>query len=76
MDKDLKMITIVLDANYYKVNIDKVVQEAVHMMDEEWTKLLKLMKRYKSIFDDNLGTWKVKPYNLPMREYVDPYHAQ
>ena len=34
------------------------------------------MKIYENIFDCNLGTWKGKPYYLPMKEDVKTYHAR
>ena len=34
------------------------------------------MKIYENIFDGYLGTWKGKPYYLPMIEDVETYHAR
>ena len=64
--KNLKILYV----NYSKANLDEFVQEAVHLTDAEQTNLPKLMKIYENIFDGNLGTWKGKPYYLPMNEDV------
>ena len=34
------------------------------------------MKIYENVFDSNIGTWTGKPYNLPMKQDVEPYHDQ
>ena len=60
INKDLKIIKKILNDNYSKANIDKVIQKSVHLTDEEQTNLLKLMKRYEDIFNRNLGTGQVK----------------
>jgi hypothetical protein len=40
-------------------------------------KLLQLLKKFESLFDDTLGDWETKPVSFQLRwEEVSPYHGQ
>ena len=34
------------------------------------------MKKYESLFDDNLGTWHGKPYNIKLKPDAELYHGK
>ena len=45
----------ILDSNYRKANIKKVIAGAKHLNDKERTKLYALLIKYEDLFDGTLG---------------------
>jgi hypothetical protein len=43
---------------------------------DQQKKLLQLLKKYKLLFDGNLGDWKTKPVSFQVKEEVSPEHGQ
>jgi hypothetical protein len=38
-------------------------------------KLLQLLKKYESLFDNTIGDWKTKQVSFQLKEGVSPYHC-
>ena len=66
----------ILDAKYEKANLNLLVKEATYLNKCEQDTLLKLLKKYESLFDGTLGKWIGRPYNVELREGVQPYYAK
>ena len=57
----------ILDAVYEKANLPEVIhEECSHLTPLQQSKLLGLLKRYKTLFDGTLGDWQTNPvkFNL------------
>jgi hypothetical protein len=66
----------ILDAKYEPANLDEGAINSSHLNKEEQAKLLKLLKRYESLFDGTLGHWHGKEYDIKLKPDVSPYHAR
>ena len=44
----------ILDAKYEKANLNKLVRDTIYLDRDEQDKLLKLLKKYESVFDGTL----------------------
>ena len=74
--KDLKKLNNILDAKYQKADLDQEVDNMDHLSKGEKKKLLKLLKKYKRLFDGTLGKWKGTPYKISTKEGINPHHAR
>jgi transposase InsO family protein len=66
----------ILDHKYSKADLEKVAKESTHLPHAEQQALLKLLKKYETLFDGTLGNWKMDKYNIELREDATPYHAK
>jgi hypothetical protein len=67
----------ILDAKYRKADLQSVVRDICkHLSSDQQKKLLQLLKKYESLFDNTLGDWKTKPVSFQLKESVSPYHCQ
>jgi hypothetical protein len=66
----------ILDAKYEPANLEEIVADHTHLSEEEKEGLLSLLKKYESLFDGSLGTWKGEDYNIELRSDATPYHAR
>ena len=49
----------------------------MHLADDQREDLLFLLKKYESLFDGTLGTWKGEDYDhIELRSDAIPYHAR
>mgnify|MGYP006200624585 CR=1 FL=1 len=69
-------ITRILDAKYQPANLEEVVQKSTHLSESQQEGLLKLLKKYSSLFDGTLGKWKGEPYHIELKEGSTAYHAR
>ena len=53
-----KWILAIHKAKYRKADINQVTADCIHLNDNQRLDLRKLLKRYETIFDGTLGTWK------------------
>jgi hypothetical protein len=66
----------ILDAKYCKADLQSVVRDnCKHLSANQQKKLLQLLKKYESLFDDTSGEWKTKPVSFKLKEGVSPYHG-
>ena len=67
----------IIDAKYSEANLDKVVESCTEIDKDQKQKLLKLLKKYDTLFDGSLGSWKTDPIDLELKEPdTKPYHAK
>ena len=58
-----------LDANYKKADLNKVMTEQCqHLTATESIILLHVLKKFKDLFDGALGTWKTTPLYLELKD--------
>ncbi len=69
--------TLILDAKYFKADLQSVVRDnCKHLSANQQKKLMQLLKKYESLFDGTLGDWKTKPVSFQLKESVSPYHSR
>ena len=73
---ETERIQRILDAKYERANLVEIAKQATHLEKEEQKKLLKLLRKFESMFDGQLGQWKGKAYDIELREGATPYHAR
>lgn len=66
----------ILDAKYEPADLDKVCAECKDLTAEERDKLKRLLEQYEELFDGKLGKWTGDPYEIELKEGVEPYHAK
>ena len=54
----------ILDAKYSKADIETIAESSTHIDPQERDEIYTLLKKYKCLFDVNLDTWNVKPYDI------------
>jgi hypothetical protein len=57
----MSRILKILDSDYKKADLEEVVAKATQLSASQQQKLLKLLRKYKDIFDGTLGQWKTDP---------------
>ena len=62
----------ILDANYTKADLKTIAEISTHLDLQERNELYTLLKKYESLFDDNLGTWHAKPYDIKLKPDAEP----
>ena len=65
----------ILDAKYEQADLEKIVDECVHLDEEERSALLSLLKKHESLFDGTLGHWHGEDYDIELKPDAKPYHA-
>ncbi len=69
--------TLILDANYNKADLQSIVKDnCKHLGPYQQKKLLQLVMKYESLFNNALGDWRTKPVTFQLREGISPYHGQ
>ena len=72
----MQWITNILNAKYKKVNLDEIAANADHLTNSEQESQLKLLKKYEDLFDGTLGTFTGTPYDIKLKDNVEPHHAR
>ena len=71
---ETKRMKHILDAKYSKADIKTIAEISTHLDPQEINELYTLLKKYVCLFDDNLGTWRGKPYDIKLKPDAEPYH--
>lgn len=66
----------ILDAKYEPANISDVTANCTYLTEQQREDLYYLLKKYESLFDGTLGTWKGEDYDIELRSDAKPYHAR
>ena len=66
----------ILDAKYEAADLNQVCREQEDLSIEEQQKLLRLLEKYKHLFDGTLGTWTGSKVELELVDGAKPYHAK
>ena len=67
LDEATTRIKQILDAKYKKANLDNIASSQNHLNKEEKDKLLRLLRKYESLFNGTLGKWHSQPYNVELK---------
>ena len=73
---ETKRMKRILDAKYSKASIKTIAESSTHLYPQERNELYTLLKKYESLFDSNLGTWRGKPYDIKLKTDAEPYHGK
>ena len=66
----------ILYADYSKVNMDEYVHELSYLTPEQIDLLGQTLKKFPILFGGGLGTLKIPPIDLELKEGAKPYHAR
>ena len=67
----------ILEAKYEKADLHKeIMQDSPHLEMSQRTDLLNVLKRYETLFDGTLGTWRGASYGTTLKEGATPYHGR
>ena len=73
---ETKRMKRILDAKYSKADLKTTAESSTHLDPQERNELYTLLKKYACLFDGNLGTWNVKPYDIKLKLDAEPYHGK
>ena len=63
----------ILDANYEKADLGKIVNNCAHLNGTERTMLLALLLEFEELFDGTLGDWKYIDISLELKKGETPF---
>ena len=66
----------IIDPNNEKAALEQVVNKLVQLTKFQKVILLSCLKRYKDIFNGNIGEWAGPPVDTPLKYKAKPYHEQ
>jgi hypothetical protein len=75
-EQEMQRMTDILDAKYKKADLNQIASSANHLTNSEQSSLLALLKKYEDLFDGTLGTFTGTPYDIKLKENVEPHHAR
>ena len=73
---ETKRMKRILDAKYTKSDLKTIAENSTSLDPQERNELYTPLKKYKSLFGGNLGTWYVKSYNIKLKPDAEPYHGK
>jgi transposase InsO family protein len=76
IEQEMQRMTDILDAKYKKADLNEIASSADHLTTSEQASLLALLKKYEGLFDGTLGTFTGKPYDIQLKDNVQPHHAR
>jgi transposase InsO family protein len=76
VEQEMNRMNEILDAKYSKADLNEVAQSADHLTTSEQQKLLALLRKYEDLFDGTLGTFTGAPYDIKLKDNVEPHHAR
>jgi hypothetical protein len=66
-------IVKILDSDCHKADLRKVVAKATQLNKRQQLNLLRLLQKYKALFDGTLvGKWNTDPVNIELQEDAQP----
>jgi hypothetical protein len=72
-----KHVVEILDANYEKANLTAIMREnCSHLKASNREKLLSVLLRFESLFDNTFGDWNLPPVSFELKEGMEPYHGR
>jgi hypothetical protein len=69
-------IVKILDSDYHKADLWKVVAKATQLNKRQQLSLLRLLRKYEALFDGTLGKWNTDPVNIELREDLIPVSSR
>ncbi len=66
-----------MDPEYDKADLPSIVKNnCVHLSMPHRNLLLRLLLKYKELFDGTLEDWKLPPVSFQLKEGAKPYHGR
>ena len=59
--------------NNSKADIKTIAESSTHLDIQERNELYTLFNKYEYLFDNNQGTWHVKPYDIKIKPHANHY---
>ena len=56
----------------YKADIKTIAESSTHLDIQERNELHTLLNKHECLFDNNRGTWHVKPYDIKLKSDAEP----
>ena len=75
-NSETKRMKRIIDAKYSKADIKTIAESSTHLETQEINEIYRLLKKYESLFDGNLGTCNGKPYDIKLKPYAEPNHGK
>ena len=76
LNSETKRMKLILDAKYSKADLKTIEKISTHLDLQERNELYTLLKKYKYLFDGNIGTRHGKPYDIKIKPDAEPYHGK
>jgi hypothetical protein len=65
------------DTKYEKADLPAIIREnCSHLNASNREKLLSVLLKFKLLFNDTLGDWKLRPVSFELKEGMKPYHGR
>ena len=58
--------------NHFKADIKTIAESSTNLDIQERNELYTLLNKYECLFDNNLGTWHDKPYDITHKPDAEP----
>ena len=62
----------ILNVKYSKADIKTIAESSTHLGIQRRNELYILLNKYECLFDNNLGTWHVKTYDIKLKPDAEP----
>ena len=62
----------ILDSNYEKSDLEQDVNKLIHLTKSQQLILLSDLKRYRDLFDGNIGDWNGPQIEIPLKDMAKP----
>ena len=66
----------ILDTKYTKVDCKNIAESSACLDPQKINELYTLLKKYESLFDDNIGAWNGEPYGIKLKPDAKQYHRK
>ena len=76
VQQDSERLSSILDAKYKPADLTELTSSISNLNKLEQKQLKQLLTDNESLFDGTLGRWTGDPYNIQLRDNVEPYHAK
>ena len=71
-----KRIKKILDVNYEKANLKKIVNNLKYLKNDKQSLILKLLRKHEEMFDGTLDNCTGTEHKIELLEGAKPYHAK
>ena len=73
---EAERMSTILDAKYKTADLHQVAEDTPNLSSTQKKKLETLLRRYESLFDSTIGTWKMSKYKIKLKDDAVPYHGR
>ena len=76
VQQDSERLSSILDAKYKPADLTELTSNISNLNKLEQKQLKQLLTDNESLFDGTLGRWTGDPYDIKLKDNVEPYHAK